>query len=72
VLSIWVERNPKCACAVRMGAYCSRRATTLSLPELLRQLPHSRVILETAAEAFRIADAAKTAGHEVGWCRRLW
>ncbi len=41
------------------------RYDTLSLPDFLRQLPHSRVILETAAEAFRIADAAKTAGHEV-------
>ena len=38
---------------------------TSSLPEFLRDLPHSRVIVETAAEAFRIADAAKEAGHEV-------
>jgi transposase len=38
---------------------------TPSLPEFLRELPPSRVILETAAEAFRIADAAKQAGHEV-------
>jgi len=38
---------------------------TPSLPDFLRQLPQSRVILETAAEAFRIADAAKSAGHEV-------
>src|SRR6059058_2934631 len=41
------------------------RQDTSSLPEFLRGLPHSRVILETAAEAFRIADAAKEAGHEV-------
>ncbi len=38
---------------------------TPSLPDFLRLLPQSRVILETAAEAFRIADAAKSAGHEV-------
>jgi transposase len=38
---------------------------TVALPDFLRQLPSSRVILETAAEAFRIADAAKEAGHEV-------
>jgi transposase len=38
---------------------------TPSLPEFLRLLPRSRVIVETAAEAFRIADAAKEAGHEV-------
>jgi transposase len=41
------------------------RCETSSLPEFLRELPHSRVIVETAAEAFRIADAAKEAGHEV-------
>jgi transposase len=38
---------------------------TLSLPDFLRELPSSRVIMETAAESFRIADAAKEAGHQV-------
>ena len=38
---------------------------THSLPEFLRLLPRSRVIVETTAEAFRVADAAKEAGHEV-------
>lgn len=38
---------------------------TVALPDFLRQLPSSRVILETAAEAFRIADAARAAGHHV-------
>ena len=38
---------------------------THCLPEFLQQLPRSRVIVETAAEAFRIADAAQEAGHEV-------
>jgi transposase len=39
---------------------------TASLPLFLQSLPSpARVILETAAEAFRIADAAKDAGHEV-------
>ena len=32
---------------------------TLALPERLQSLSHSRVIVETAAEAFRIADAAR-------------
>jgi transposase len=42
------------------------RCETLSLPEYLRSLPRPlRVILETSAEAFSIADAAKAAGHEV-------
>src|SRR6267142_990281 len=38
---------------------------THSLPEFLRLLPRSRVIVETTAEAFRVADAAKEVGHEV-------
>src|SRR5438309_5933403 len=38
---------------------------TVALPDFLQQLPLSRVILETAAEAFRIADAAREAGHQV-------
>jgi transposase len=39
---------------------------TVALPDFLRELPSSsRVILETAAEAFRIADAARQAGHQV-------
>src|SRR5437868_7996271 len=42
-----------------------QRWETASLPEYLRHLRPSRVILETAAEAFRIADAAREAGHEV-------
>lgn len=42
-----------------------RRLPTRRLGEYLaRQLP-SRVILETSAEAFAVADAAKAAGHEV-------
>ena len=65
-------------CAIDLGGresqVCVRRADghllfegrwpTASLPDYLRELPPSRVILETAAEAFRIADAAKQA-HEV-------
>lgn len=39
---------------------------TSSLSEYLRQLPGKcRVVVETAAEAFRIADAALLAGHEI-------
>jgi transposase len=42
-----------------------KKHPTRRLPELLRNLTHSRVILETSSEAFRIADAAIAAGHEV-------
>ena len=38
---------------------------TRALGDHLRQLPRCRVILETAAESFRIADQARAAGHDV-------
>jgi transposase len=38
---------------------------TAGLGDHLHQLPRCRVILETAAESFRIADQARSAGHEV-------
>jgi len=42
------------------------RWDTLLLPQYLRALPRKcRVILETSAEAFRVAEAAREAGHEV-------
>ena len=42
-----------------------KRHATRLLDKVMAQWPPSRVILETSAEAFRIADAAKAAGHEV-------
>lgn len=42
-----------------------RRCKTRQLPELMATWGQCRVILETCAEAFRIADAAKQLGHEV-------
>jgi transposase len=42
-----------------------KKHPTRRLGELLRTTSHSRVILETSSEAFRVADAAKAAGHEV-------
>jgi transposase len=54
---------------------CSRRADgtvveekkvlTSQLPELVKSWPRSRIILETCAEAFHIAEAARKHGHEV-------
>jgi len=41
------------------------RQETLELGEFLRTRPKSRVVIETCAEAFSIADAAALAGHEV-------
>lgn len=38
---------------------------TQQLEKLMRQWPPSRVVLETCAEAFRVADAAAACGHEV-------
>src|SRR5690242_10453703 len=42
-----------------------RRCRTDELPELLARRPPSRVIVETCAEAFTVADAAQKFGHEV-------
>src|SRR4051812_6631678 len=48
------------------GSICSEaRWPTAGLPEYFRQLPKSRVVMETTAEAFGLADAAKAAGHDV-------
>jgi transposase len=42
-----------------------RRVATSSLSRLLKQRPQSRVVVETCAEAFHVADAAVELGHEV-------
>jgi transposase len=42
-----------------------QRYPTRRLLELVARWDKSRVVLETSSEAFRIADAAKAAGHEV-------
>jgi len=42
-----------------------RKHPTRKLVELVADWQSSRVMMETTAEAFRIADAAKLAGHEV-------
>jgi transposase len=42
-----------------------RKVATSSLKSYLRKQPQSRVVVETCAEAFRIADMAMELGHEV-------
>src|SRR3569833_663762 len=42
-----------------------RRRLTMRLGEYLAKQPPSRVILETSAEAFAVADLARHAGHDV-------
>lgn len=42
-----------------------KKHPTRKLIQLVGSWEHSRVILETSAEAFKIADAARAAGHEV-------
>jgi len=41
------------------------RWPTTSLGKFFEQQPHSRVILESSAEAFKVADAASAVGHDV-------
>ena len=54
-----------CARAIDGSIVKEARVSTKSLPKLLQAMEPSRVILETSAEAFRIADAALAHGHEV-------
>lgn len=42
-----------------------RRISTRSVPPYLARRPKSRVVLETCAESFGLADAALSSGHEV-------
>jgi len=42
-----------------------RKHPTLKLTELIKTWPTSRVVMEASAEAFKIADAALAAGHQV-------
>jgi transposase len=42
-----------------------RRQRTSRLASYLKERPKSRVVLETSAEAFKVADAARELGHEV-------
>jgi transposase len=42
-----------------------RKLQTVKLDKFFEQLPHSRVILETCAEAFKVADQALVYEHEV-------
>jgi transposase len=73
------ERSAMQHVAIDLGStesqVCIRRADgtivvekkhpTRSLEQLMKTWPPSRVVLETSSEAFRIADRAKDAGHEV-------
>jgi transposase len=54
-----------CARATDGSIVKEARVATKSLPKLLEAMEPSRVILETSAEAFLIADAALAHGHEV-------
>ena len=42
-----------------------KKHSTRGLRTWMQSLPPSRVVLETSSEAFRVADAARAAGHEV-------
>lgn len=47
--------------AIRLETRCR----TMDLPNFFADTPPSRVILETCAEAFHVAEAARAAGHDV-------
>jgi transposase len=59
------KESQVCARTANEQIVFERKHPTAKLGELMRSWPPSRVILETSSEAFRIADSAREAGHEV-------
>jgi transposase len=59
------KKSQVCVRASDGSVLDERKLATLALGSYLAGRPPSRVILETCAESFRIADIAKAAGHEV-------
>jgi transposase len=54
-----------CVRSIDGAIVLEQRIATSALPRWLERRPKSRVIVETSAESFFIADAARTIGHEV-------
>jgi hypothetical protein len=48
-----------------------RRVPTVALDRYLERRPKSRVIVETCAESFRVADLARLQGHAVALVEQL-
>lgn len=59
------KESQVCVRSAEATILVEKKYPTRRLEELMRSWPPSRVILETSSEAFRIADAARRAGHEV-------
>jgi transposase len=59
------KESQVCVRAAEGQILLERRLATTSLKKFLQQQPHSRIVLETCAEAFRIADFAMSCKHEV-------
>lgn len=59
------KESQVCVRAAEGQILLERKLSTTSLKKFLQQQPHSRVILETCAEAFRVADFALICEHEV-------
>jgi transposase len=67
-MSFWVHPSKSSQVCIRQAdsvIVLEKKHPTIRLAELMKTWPVSRVILETSSEAFRIADAALAAGHEV-------
>jgi transposase len=59
------KESQVCVRAAEGQILLERKLSTGSLKKFLQQQPHSRIILETCAEAFRVADFALSCEHEV-------
>jgi transposase len=59
------KESQVCVRSVDGTILVEKKHRTRDLGKLMKSWPASRVVLETSSEAFRIADQAKQAGHEV-------
>jgi transposase len=64
-IDLWSRESQICIRDEKGTILLERKVATAKLPGYLGKRPHSRVILETCAEAFHVADAATAAGHQV-------
>jgi hypothetical protein len=53
-----------------IGILLERRVATSSLRSLLKRRPQSWAVVETCAEAFRVADSAASSDTRCGWSLR--
>jgi transposase len=64
-IDLGLSKSKVCVRAASGEVIVEAPVPTLDLAAFLRSRPHSRVVLETCAESFKIGEAARQIGHEV-------